>query len=200
LLRVGLTGGLGSGKSTVGRLLAERGAALVDTDQLAREVVAPGTPGLAAVAERFGPGFVLPDGTLDRAGLAALVFAEPSARAALEAITHPLIRALAERRLAAAAAPVGVIEIPLLDAARRSSYRLDLVVLVDAPFEVAMSRARRRGWGEEEVRARAAAQPSDEERRLLADWVVPNGGSLSELREEVGRLWHWLEEKAAGRA
>jgi dephospho-CoA kinase len=199
VLRVGLTGGPGSGKSTVGKLLAERGAAVVDTDQLAREMVAPGTPGLAAVVERFGAGLVLPDGSLDRAALAALVFSDASARRDLEAITHPLIRAEAERRLAAAAAsgaPVAVVEIPLLDAARRVLYRLDFVVLVEAPLELAVRRAARRGWGEEDVRARMAAQPSDEERRSAADWVVGNAGSMAALRREVSRLWERLDEAA----
>lgn len=199
MLRVGLTGGLGSGKSTVAKLLGRRGALVVDADQLAREVVAPGSAGYLAVVELFGPGVVAPDGTLDRAGVARLVFNDDQARLELEAITHPLIRAEVERRLSAAAARgvlVSVIEIPLLDAPRRTAYLLDAVVAVHTPEAAAVQRSSRKGWSEQDVRARRAAQPREEERLALADWVVDNGGTPDGLGPQVDRLWDWLLERA----
>jgi dephospho-CoA kinase len=198
VLRVGLTGTLGAGKSTVGNALATRGAAVIDADQVARDVIAPGSPGQRAVLERFGDRVMGPAGPagqagqLDRKMLADLVFADATARAALEAITHPLIRAEVLRRAALARNEVVVIEIPLLDKARRSGYALDVVVLVDAPESLAVQRAVGRGLTEPGARARMAAQPSDAERRSLADRVIVNDGSWEKLEIEVDELWAWL--------
>ncbi len=216
-MRIGLSGGLGAGKSTVGRLLAARGAVVIDTDQVAREVLAPGGAGERAVLEHFGPSVALANGSLDRRALADLVFAVPSERLALEAITHPLIRRGVEERIAsleagadagatpahAGATPaaartraVVVIEIPLLDAARRRDYSLDTVVLVEAPEAVAVLRAQRRGISREQAIARMAAQPTPADRRAAADRVITNTGSLRELEAQVNDLWADLVQDA----
>ena len=193
MLRVGLTGGIGSGKSEVARRLAELGAVLIDADVLAREAVAPGSEGLAAVAAAFGPGVIADDGGLDRAALGAVVFADPARRAELNAIIHPRVRARAAELVAAAQAedPGAVIvqDIPLLvETGQAGSF--DLVVVVDAPDDVRVGRLRRRsGMAEEEARARMAAQASREERLAAADHVVANAGTLEELRAAVDRLW-----------
>lgn len=199
MLRTGLTGALGAGKSTVGRLLAERGAAVIDTDDVAREILAPGSAGERAVLERFGPSVATPGGQLDRRALAALVFGSPGERLALEAITHPLIRSSVEAKLQAlaeAGPPVVVVQIPLLDRRRRAEYALEAVVLVEATSEVAYRRAATRGFSEQEVRARVAAQPSEDERRAVSDFVLPNNGTLEELEARVDDLWAWLLERA----
>ncbi len=187
VLRVGLTGGIGSGKSTVARLLVGRGAVVVDADLLAREVVAPGTEGLRQVEAEF-PG-VVSDGELDRAALAAVVFADPERRRALEAITHPLIAA----RTAALAATVpagGVLihDVPLL-VERGMAPAYDLVVVVEAPLEVRLRRLAGRGLPEEQARERMAHQASDAERRAVADVVLDNGGTLADLSAQVDRTW-----------
>jgi len=198
VLRVGLTGGLGAGKSTVGKALAARGAAVIDADQVARDVTAPGSPGERALLEHFGDratarsGPAGQTGQLDRKTLADIVFSDANERLALEAITHPLIRAEVMRRVALAHKEVVVIEIPLLDASRKVDYGLDVVVLVDAPENVAVQRAVARGITETGARARMAAQPSGAERRLLADRVLANDGSLEKLESAVDELWGWL--------
>jgi dephospho-CoA kinase len=200
LLRTGLTGGLGAGKTTVGQMLAARGAAVIDTDLVAREVLAPGSAGERAVLERFGPAVASPSGHLDRRALADLVFRSQPDRLALEAITHPLIRSMVEAELdalAAAGRAVAVIQIPLLDRNRRHQYCLDVVVLVDAPEEVALRRAVLRGLSVSDAKARMAAQPSDEERRSAADWVLPNSATLDELEARVDELWSWLLQRSA---
>jgi dephospho-CoA kinase len=191
-MRVGLTGGLGSGKSTVGQALAARGAAVVDADEVARRVVAPGTPGEQAVLDRFGPGVTGPDGHIDRQALAAVVFAEPAERRALEAITHPLVHDEIARELSLIEAPVVVIELPLLTPGTRGRYQLDVVVLVDTPEDLAVSRAVTRGMAEQDARARIAAQPSDAERRAAADRALVNDGDEAELERAVDELWDWL--------
>lgn len=195
----------------MGRLLAARGAVVIDTDQVAREVLAPGGAGERAVLDHFGPSVALDNGSLDRRALADLVFAVPSERLALEAITHPLIRRGVEERLAsleagtdASATPadaarpraVVVIEIPLLDAVRRRDYGLDTVVLVEAPEAVAVLRAQRRGISREQAIARMAAQPTPAERRAAADRVITNTGSLQELEAQVNDLWADLVQDA----
>jgi dephospho-CoA kinase len=198
VLVVGLTGGLGAGKSTVGRALSARGALVIDTDEVARQVLAPGSAGEQAVLAHFGPAVATPAGTLDRRALARLVFSAPPQRLALEAITHPMIGREVAGRVAAAAgtgAEVVVIEIPLLDPARRLQYGVDLVVLVDTAEDLAVDRAVQRGMSEEDVRARMAAQPSDDERRSLADWVVVNASGLEELDAQASQLWQWLGHK-----
>jgi dephospho-CoA kinase len=210
VLRVGLTGALGAGKSTVGKALAARGAALIDADQVARDVTGPGSPGERAVLERFGDRATARSGPagetrrLDRNALAAIVFSDEAERLALEAITHPLIRAEVLRRLALAGSDalagdeVVVIEIPLLDAQRRVDYGLDVVVLIDTPEGVALRRAVGRGMTETAARARTAVQPSDAQRRLLADQAIANDGSLEDLENAVDELWAWLVGMAQG--
>ena len=193
MLRVGLTGGIGSGKSEVSRLLAGHGAVVVDADALAREAVAPGSEGLAAVVESFGPDVLGPDGGLDRAAMAARVFADPSARARLEAIVHPRVRALAAAREAAAVAQdpdaVVVHDVPLLvETAQQAAY--DLVLVVDVPVDVQMRRlVEARGMAPAEARARIAAQASREQRLAVADAVLDNSGTLADLARRVGDLW-----------
>lgn len=189
---VGLTGDIAAGKSTVAAMLADRGAAVVDADGIARQVVEPGTPALAAVVGRFGSGVLLPDGRLDRPALAAIVFDDEQARRDLEAITHPAIGAEMARQAAALAkeaeSAAVVMDIPLLvDKAR---YGLDMMIVVTAPVE---ERARRlvelRGTTEAEARARIAAQAHLEGRADRADVVIDNSGSLAELASQVDSLW-----------
>jgi dephospho-CoA kinase len=186
---MGLTGGIGSGKSTVSGLLAERGAVIVDADRIAREVVEPGTPGLAAVVEAFGPRVLNDDGSLDRPALAAIVFADPEARRRLDGIVHPLVR---ERgaELAAQAPPGAVVvhDVPLLvETGQAGSY--DLVLVVEADPETRVARLVGRGLSEDDARARIAAQATDEQRRAVADVVLDNSGTPAELEAQVERFW-----------
>jgi dephospho-CoA kinase len=191
MLRVGLSGGIGSGKSTVARGLARRGAIVIDADAIAREVVEPGQPGLAAVVERFGPGVLDGDGRLDRPKLAALVFEDAAARADLNAIVHPRVAAETARRIAAAPADaVVVIDVPLLVEAARSGY--DAVVIVEAPEAVRLERLVGRGMSPDDARRRMAAQASDAERRKVADVVLDNAGSEADLDPQIDALWAQL--------
>lgn len=200
MTRVGLTGGIGSGKSTVAARLGVLGAVVVDADAVAREVVAPGTPGLAEIGARFGPDVIAADGSLDRAGLAAVVFDDAQARRDLEAITHPRIRARSAE-LMASAPPGSVVvhDIPLLvEMGLAPDY--DLVVVVDVP---AAERVRRlvelRGMSEEAARARVAAQATDAQRAKVADVLLDNSGTLAELHRAVDHLWEqWLRPAAQG--
>lgn len=209
VLVVGLTGGIGSGKSTVSSLLEERGAVVVDADRIAREVVAPGGPAYQPVVDRFGPGVVAADGTIDRPALAAVVFADPAARADLEAITHPVVGATMAERLTAQAGTdnVVILDVPLLveggrgradegEGGRRSlPHGVAAVVVVDTPPAIAVERlVRDRGMKAADVEARMAAQATREERLALADVVVDNSGSPEELRAEVDRAWAWVED------
>ncbi|HVM02682.1 MAG TPA: dephospho-CoA kinase, partial [Acidimicrobiales bacterium] len=200
MLVVGLTGGIGSGKSTVAALLARRGAVTIDVDVLARAAVEPDGPAYREVVERFGAGVVAADGRLDRARLASLVFADPAARRDLEAIVHPAVRAGVARRVAELAAGgdgdavVVVVEIPLLAESPASRAGLGAVIVVDCPEEVAVARlVAARGMSEADARARIAAQASREERLALAGFVVDNSGSPDDLAAEVDRCWAWLE-------
>lgn len=190
MLNVGLTGGIGSGKSAVSARLAALGALVVDADVLAREVVGPGTPGLAAVAAEFGPVILTDDATLDRAALGRLVFADPARLAALNAVVHPLVAARTAKVLAAAPSDSVVVhDVPLLVENGLAS-RYDLVVVVDAPVEVAMDRlVRLRGMSVPDAEARMAAQATREQRRAVADVVLNNSGSLAELDQQVDALW-----------
>ena len=197
MLLVGLSGSLGSGKSTVGRALAARGAAVIDADQVARDVLAPGSAGAQAVLEHFGPGVRRPDGSIDRQALAEVVFADPAQRAALEAITHPLVNQEVRRRVAALGEQLVVVEMPLLDARRRDEYGFDVVVLVETPPEVAVHRAAGRGMTEDEARARMAAQPTALQRRQVADRTLANDGTRAELEAAVEALWAWLRSQAS---
>jgi dephospho-CoA kinase len=203
MVRIGLTGGIGTGKSTVARMLAARGAAVVDADEIAREIVAPGGPAYDAVVERFGREVVSGDGTVDRAALASIVFADPAALDDLNSITHPVIGAMMLARLVSldgagagsgvAAPGVAVVVIPLLRPAHVDALGLARVVVVDCPTEVAVARlVEARGMDETDARARMAAQPSREERLALADYVVDNGSTPAHVAAEVDALWEWL--------
>lgn len=199
-MNVGLTGGIGSGKSEVARLLAEHGAVVVDSDLLAREAVEPGTPGLGAVVAEFGPAVLAADGSLDRPALGRIVFADPSRRAALEAIVHPFVR----RRSAeiAAAAPPGAVvvhDVPLLVEAHLQD-RYDLVVVVDVDEALQVRRLTiSRGMSEADAWARISAQADRATRLAVADLVVANDGSLDELRARVDGLWSELSARAGSR-
>ena len=189
-MRVGLTGGVASGKSTVSAILRELGAVVIDADALAREVVGPGTPGLDAVVAEFGPEVLGADGALDRARLGAIVFADADRRAALEAIIHPLVRARAAE--IEASAPAGRAGRARHPAARRdrSGGAFDAVLVVDVPAEVQVARAvRDRGWAEDEARSRIAAQASREERLAAATYVIDNSGTLEDLRQRVAEVF-----------
>ncbi|MBW3615702.1 MAG: dephospho-CoA kinase, long form [Actinobacteria bacterium] len=195
MIAIGLTGGIGSGKSTVSALLAERGAVIIDADAIVREIQAPGGLAYDAIIRHFGAGIVAADGRIDRAALAAVVFGDPSARAHLERLTHPfVIQVMAER---VAAQPDGdavvVLDVPLLAERGPARYPVAAVVVVDCPVEVAVRRlVERRGLSEEEVRARVAAQASRQERLAVADFVIDNSGSSEALEGEVERAWRWI--------
>jgi dephospho-CoA kinase len=197
LFRVGLTGGIGSGKSTVSARLAEHGAIVIDYDQLAREAVELGTPALAAIAERFGIDVIAADGTLDRPALGAVVFGDDAARADLESITHPAIFEL----VAAAESAVpddGVVvhDHPLLIEKGMTAF-CDLVVVVDVPEDVQVERlVTLRGMTEADARARLATQASREDRLAAADFVLDNTGSIEDLRTRVDELWAERVESA----
>ena len=200
MLRVGLTGGIGSGKSEVGRRLAAQGAVLLDADKAARAVVEPGTPGLARVAETFGPGVLREDGSLDRAKLAQIVFADEAARGKLNAIVHPLVHEhmrAAEQAAAAAAGDGAVIvhDVPLLAEGGRGK-EFDLVMVVDVPPEVQLARLAERGMPEDQARARMAAQATREQRLAVADIVIDNSGTLADLDRRVAEVWADLIARA----
>jgi dephospho-CoA kinase len=192
-LRVGLTGGVASGKSTVSAILDELGAVVVDADLLAREVVAPGTDGLAEVVEAFGTDVLGPDGALDRPSLGAVVFADERRRRVLEAIIHPRVRARgAELEAAAGREAVVVHDIPLLVETGQAGA-FDAVVVVDVPVELQLARmVRERGMTEADARARVAAQASREDRLAAATHVVDNTGSLDDLRARVIEVFEAL--------
>lgn len=199
MLKVGLTGGIGAGKSEVSRLLVKYGAVLIDSDRIAREVVEPGTPGLAAVVEEFGPGVLTAEGTLDRPALGALVFADAGRLAALNAIVHPWSaparpnwngRLRGRRRRPRRAPPHGERTRPLYD----------LVVVVDATAETQLERlVTLRGMTESDARARMAAQATRDRRRAVADLIVDNDGPLEALEPQVRTVWDELVRWAAAR-
>lgn len=189
MLTIGLTGGIGSGKSTVARRLAQLGAHVADADAFAHEVVAPGTPGLAAVVERFGQGVLAPDGSLDRAALGGIVFADQRARADLEAITHPLVAArTADFFDRVPDGEVAVYDVPLL-VEKHMGDQFHLVINVDAPSSVRIPRLEARGVPEAQARARMASQASREDRRRAADIWIENTGTEAELHAVVDALW-----------
>ncbi|HYB46659.1 MAG TPA: dephospho-CoA kinase [Streptosporangiaceae bacterium] len=200
MLRVGLTGGIGSGKSEVSRLLAAHGAVIIDADMAARGVVAPGTPGLAQVAAAFGAEVLGPDGTLDRERLGAMVFRDPALRAKLNAIVHPLVRDWmgAVERAAADAAHSGLIvvhDVPLL-AESGLADGFDLVIVVDVPPELQVERlVSERGMTPDQARARLAAQASRDQRLAIADLVIDNSGSLEDLDRRVAEVWADLQRR-----
>jgi dephospho-CoA kinase len=189
--RVGLTGGIGAGKSTVARLFAERGAVVVDSDLLAREVVAPGTDGLAEIVAAFGDAILQPDGSLDRPALGAIVFSDPDALKVLEGITHPRIQAESARLIdaaEAAGAPVLIHDIPLLVESGATENFEDIVV-VEAPDEVRLARLEQRGLPRDQALERMKSQATNEQRRAAATYVIDNGGSLDDLRRQIDRVW-----------
>jgi dephospho-CoA kinase len=197
VLRVGLTGGIGAGKSEVSARLAAQGAVVIDADAIAREVVEPGTEGLAEVVGAFGPGVLLPDGRLDRPRLGEIVFADPDLRGKLNEIVHPRVGAcMAELEREAGPASIVVHDVPLIVESRRTDA-YDLVVVVDVPPRIQVDRlVRRRGMTREQAEARMAAQATREQRLAIADIVIDNSGSLAELDRQVGDLWSELRRKA----
>jgi dephospho-CoA kinase len=198
VLLVGLTGGIGSGKSTVSRMLRERGAVVFDADVLAREAVAPGTPGHAAVIDRFGANVLAPGGELDREELASIVFADPAARRDLEAIVHPEVRRLFAEgseayrdtdRIVVFSAPL------LVETGMHTAF--DVLVVVSATTATQIERLmRERGMTEESIRARIDAQAPVEDKAEVADFLVDNDGPLEELEGQVARLWNDLSARA----
>lgn len=190
VLIVGLTGGIGAGKSVVAQRLAELGAIVIDADRLAREVVEPGTDGLAEIVAAFGPGVLTPDGALDRPAMSRLVFDDPDARHRLEGIIHPRVRArTAELVSAAPAGAVVVNDVPLLvETGQAGAFDLVIVVLADLRKRVDRL-VEQRGMSEQEARSRIAAQATDEQRRAVADIVLTNDGTLEDLRAAVDAAW-----------
>ena len=196
-MKIGLTGGIGAGKSAVSARFAQHGAVVVDADTIAREVVAPGTPGLSAITAEFGREILAADGSLDRAALASIVFTDPDRRRALEAIVHPLVGVRSAGLIAAAPAGAFVVyDVPLLaessstDRDRRAEF--DAVVVVEAPMGDRLVRLVARGLTPEDARARIAAQATDEQRRSIADHVLVNDGDLADLDASVDALWELL--------
>jgi len=194
MILVGLTGGIGSGKSTVSGLLIERGAVVIDADAITREVQAPRAPLLGKLAERFGDGVIAADGSLDRAALASIAFADADALKDLNKIVHPAVGAAINERVLAERSTdrVVVMDIPLLTENPRDG--LQGKVVVDVPVEVQVQRlVRYRGFDEDDARARIARQSTREQRLEGADFVVDNSGDLDALAPQIDRLWDWLE-------
>jgi len=192
MLVVGLTGGIGSGKSSVADRLVERGAVLIDADAIVRELQQPGQPVLAAMVERFGEGILADDGTLQRAAVADVVFSDPEALADLNKIVHPAVQAEMAARMGAAAGTEALVimDIPQLTEKRAG---MGQIIVVDVPVEVAIERlVEHRGFDAGDAAARIGNQIGREERRAIADFVIDNSGDLSQLDEEVTRCWAWL--------
>jgi dephospho-CoA kinase len=189
-MRIGLTGGIGAGKSTVSRMLADRGAVVVDADQIARDLVEPGGEALAELVTEFGPRILQSDGSLSRAELAALAFSDTRATQRLNAIMHPLIRAEAQRRLAGhVLSPVVVYDMPLLVETGQTDL-VDLVVVVDVPEDVQVQRSvELRGRDAGDVRRRMEVQAARVDRLAAADIVIDNSGALAETERQVDEAW-----------
>ncbi|MBV9448386.1 MAG: dephospho-CoA kinase [Streptosporangiaceae bacterium] len=196
-MRVGLTGGIGSGKSEVARRLAAHGAVLIDADVAAREVVAPGTPGLARIAAAFGEQVLAADGSLDRERVAAIVFSDPARLAELNGIVHPLVGEwMAAAEASAPPDAVVVHDVPLL-AENHLARRYDLVIVVDVPPDVQLTRlVAERGMPAQQARERMAAQATRDQRLAIADIVIDNSGSLADLDKRVNQVWHELRSRA----
>nr|WP_249419744.1 dephospho-CoA kinase [Rhabdothermincola salaria] len=200
-MRIGLTGGIGSGKSTVSAGLAERGAVVIDADAVVKELQAPGQPVLAAMVERFGPGILLADGSLDRQAVADVVFTDAEALADLNAIVHPAVGAEIMRRIEAEEGTdhVVVLDVPLL--VENEAFEVAAVVVVDTDPEIAVQRlVEHRGFTEDDARARISRQASREQRLARADFVIPNDGDRAALDAHVERCWAWIQELHAGQA
>lgn len=200
MLLVGLTGGIASGKSVVAARMAEHGAVVVDADRIAREVVEPGTPALARIAEEFGPGVLAADGSLDRAALGAIVFADQDRLAVLNGITHPAVRELSHRRFAEAAEAdpdaIVVYDVPLLTEARGGD-EFDVVVVVSAPEEVRIERmVSLRGMSRAEAERRIRSQAPEGDRRALADILIESGGTLEQTLARTDEVWRELRQRA----
>jgi dephospho-CoA kinase len=197
VLLVGLTGGIGSGKSTVARMLADRGAVILDADVFARDAVEPGTAALAAVVRRFGPSVLAPDGGLDRKKLASIVFGDPASLRDLEAIVHPEVYRMTSDGIAAHSGTDEVVVLvnPLL-VEMGDHERCDVLIMVDAAPETRIARLVARGMDEADARARLAVQMPLEEKTAIADIVVDNGGSLGELERQIDERWPELAERA----
>ena len=197
MLLVGLTGGIGAGKSTVAELLAARGAVIIDADQVARAVVEPGQPALKKLVERFGEGILDPDGRLERGALAKLVFGDDEARRDLEAITHPAINDEFSRRVVEAPTDaIVVLDVPLLaesEQARKRPYQT--VIVVEAPRNVRLERLEARGVDRADAEARMAAQAGDEERRKIATHVVDNARDRADLERQIDEVWADLQRR-----
>ena len=203
MLRAGLTGGIGSGKSTVSARLADLGAVVLDADKAARAVVEPGTPGLAAIRADFGPDVLAADGSLDRAKLAGIVFADEAALGRLNAITHPLIheyiRAAEEAAIAAGGDDLVLVHDVALLAEWGRAKEFDLVIVVDVPTETQLERlTEQRGMTEDQAGARIAAQATREQRLAVADIVIENSGSRQDLDRRVDEVWGELRARARG--
>lgn len=197
-MKVGLTGGIAAGKSEVSRRLADLGAVIIDADAVAREVVAPGTPGLAEITRVFGASVTGPDGALDRARLGEIVFSDAGLREKLNAIVHPLVsRRMLQIEQAAPPGSVVVHDVPLL-AENGLAGRYDVVIVVDVPPQIQFDRlTRRRGMPTDQARARLAAQASRADRLAIADIVIDNSGPLAELDRQVAGLWAELRRRQA---
>jgi dephospho-CoA kinase len=195
MLAVGLTGGIGSGKSAVADLLVARGAVLIDADQVARDVRAPGGPAYQPLIDRFGTGILSPEGAIDPPALAAVAFTDEASRLDMNAITHPAIglAMIAARDALADTDKIVVLAIPLLTAMHRETVKLHKVVVVDCPTDIALERLlSQRGFDRADAEARIRAQITREERKKEADYVLDNSGDRAALEVAVGQLWEWL--------
>jgi dephospho-CoA kinase len=195
LLLVGLTGGIGAGKSTVAELLTRKGAVVVDADEVARAVVEPGEPAYDAIVERFGGEVVAGDGSLDRAALARVAFADDQSRRELEAITHPAINTEFTRRVVEAPNDrIVVLDVPLLVESTKARERpYEAVIVVEAPRDVRLDRLEARGVPRADAERRMAAQASDDDRRVVATFVIDNSGDGDDLARQVDEVWAELE-------
>jgi dephospho-CoA kinase len=197
MVMVGLTGGIGAGKSTVAALLSARGAIVIDADAIAREVVEPGMPALEKLVERFGPEILQPDGSLDRPKLGGIAFLNDETRKELEAITHPAIGELFLQRVAEAPpGSVVVHDVPLLVESKRG-FDYAAVIVVEAPLDVRLDRLEARGVPRADARRRIELQASDEDRRKVATWIVDNSGDLRSLEDQIASIWKELERMAS---
>jgi dephospho-CoA kinase len=200
MLLATLTGGIGSGKSTVAGAFAERGAAVIEADAIGRQILEPGGLAYQAVIDHFGPAVVRPDGSINRPALAAAVFNDAEALAELNRLTHPMIARVMDERVAALDGPGRIViwDLALLSIADQARFRPSAVIVVDAPEEVAVQRlVSQRGFSEEDAVARVASQITRAERRRIADLVLDNSGDRCALEAEIDRGWQWLQERAA---
>jgi dephospho-CoA kinase len=200
MLLAALTGGIGSGKTTVAEGLAARGAVVIDADAIGRQILEPGGLAYQSVVDHFGSGVVRADGSINRPALAGAVFNDPDALADLNRLTHPVIAGVMAERAAAADEPgrIVILDLALMSIAEKAKFQLSAVIVVDTPEELAVQRlVTQRGFSEEDAVARVGAQISRQERRQLADLVLDNNGDRCALEAEIDRAWAWLEERAA---